>query len=628
MIGFAIRHWKLLLDCIIVVAVIIAFSYWDPFKIFNTTKLRNTATLVTGVREIGELVTAEYYGEVMSSWKQFKLTRYPQDTIRDFAENVFVVMKTKLSVESLKTGSAEVMKFKNEIREPEEKDAYEKFIAFLGTKYLNKPLKKIYKNEILNPKMEARVLSKMHDEIQNYHDKLQKKLKKSNELEDLKEEFDYYLDSIPPFINEFYSFYSMLTEKDVQTGPNKKKNIVFIGRGWVKAGFRFDKFDESNFFYDRTGKVVHFYGLEPVILDKDINPWFIPQRNVKGFELVSTSGPVNFQDAKEVKKQCKELLLEQAGTEILKRAQENGAEALRSFFGLLLDEPDLQVEFHKIPYQDFYSQIASDTMVTVNEAILISNLYKNEFDRMNKITPKELRDRNYQFLVNLIGRLKKLHFINERFTFNYFSLSAARMLADTFHLSRKDFDALLKLRGVLRVADRDSVKLTTDIVENDSLWFLTDDFAADFNSTLDVLMKESISIEALQTDSIGSKRFSGSRGKWAYDTKPIVVWDSVYLPGEVKLLFFFTDELKTKGLYPPDYQYDISMVIDTLLLKRPPELSDTLSIYNPHLRKVRAGERNLALEVERKAKRRNTIVSPIEKFSQRIKELKSSFVLK
>ena len=96
MIVFFIRNWKLLLDCVIVVAAILAFTFWDPFNIFNTRKLRQTATLVTSIREIGELVTAEYYGEVIASWKEFKLTEPPVDETQFFAEEMYLNLKQEL----------------------------------------------------------------------------------------------------------------------------------------------------------------------------------------------------------------------------------------------------------------------------------------------------------------------------------------------------------------------------------------------------------------------------------------------------------------------------------------------------------------------------------------------------
>ena len=95
---FLKKYWSYILDSLIVVAVILAFTFWDPFGIFNTAKIRQTATLVTGIREIGELVTAEYYGEVISSWKEFKLTQYPTDTLSGFARKYYNELKNRIGV--------------------------------------------------------------------------------------------------------------------------------------------------------------------------------------------------------------------------------------------------------------------------------------------------------------------------------------------------------------------------------------------------------------------------------------------------------------------------------------------------------------------------------------------------
>lgn len=281
------------------------------------------------------------------------------------------------------------------------------------------------------------------------------------------------------------------------------------------------------FFYDRANKVIHFYGLHPEILDKDINPWFIPQRNVKGFELVNYSGDVNFQDAKEVKKQCKELLLAQAGMEILKKAQENGEEVLRNFFSLLLDEPDLQVEFHPVLYQDLYAHIAADTLVTLNEALTIDTLYRNEITRLeNNRVSSEARERGYQFLEAFIQKLKDLHFLHKPFHFSYYSLAAARMLSDTFHLAGKDFEMLFSLRGKLSVNPVDST-LTTEVVSKNPVWFTSGDFVSEFNSMVNMLMKESISMEKMLKETTGSPKFTFTGTRWNYDDKPIVVLDTV-----------------------------------------------------------------------------------------------------
>ena len=508
MIVFFIRNWKLLLDCVIVVAAILAFTFWDPFDIFNTRKLRQTATLVTSIREIGELVTAEYYGEVIASWKEFKLTEPPVDETQFFAEEMYLNLKQELSNRPRKKVNEAVVSAKAKIDDtPQKEETYQKFIAFLGTRYLRRSLERIYdaRKQKVDQDLETRILKNFFDEIDDEKDRIEKVYKKDGP-DKIQDEIDRYLDSIPPYVEEFHQTYSMLTEKVVETGPNKRKNIVFIGRGWVKAGFRFNQFDESNFVFDKASKVVHFYGLTPVILDKDINPWFIPERKVKGFELVKYTGQVNFEDAKEVKKLCKEKLLQQAGIEILKRAQENGNDALKSFFSLLLDEPDLSVEFHDIPHQEIYETIASDTLITIHEALAIEKFYINKRQQIDSIQSREVRERELRFLGQFITRLKKLPFIQKNFSFSYYSLGAARILKDSFHIDSTDLATLLAMRGKLKQS-KYNLSLSTEVAEKDSLWFTSGDFIAEYHATLDAVSKENVQMPGLYSTDAKSRIF-------------------------------------------------------------------------------------------------------------------------
>jgi len=83
MIFYLIKNWKLLLDIILVVGGIIAFTLLDPFGMFSNSKLRGTANLVSSVQSIGELVTAEYYGEVIASLHETKIYNLEPDTLSE-----------------------------------------------------------------------------------------------------------------------------------------------------------------------------------------------------------------------------------------------------------------------------------------------------------------------------------------------------------------------------------------------------------------------------------------------------------------------------------------------------------------------------------------------------------------
>ena len=65
--GKLLKAIPFLLQVILVVVVIVVFAFWDPFGIFIPTKLKlkDTPVDVQSIRDIGQLITAEYYGEVI-----------------------------------------------------------------------------------------------------------------------------------------------------------------------------------------------------------------------------------------------------------------------------------------------------------------------------------------------------------------------------------------------------------------------------------------------------------------------------------------------------------------------------------------------------------------------------------
>lgn len=624
MIALFIRHWKILLDCLIVVAAILAFTFWDPFSIFNTRKIRQTATLVTGVREIGELVTAEYYGEVIASLKDAKVELPPVDETQLLGEEMYLTLKRRFWTIRRRQvdGSAA-----SDMLEAARKDVYIKFVAFLGVQYLDRGLDKIYddkKKEIKN-KLEERILKRFYDEVQSVKDKLADRYKNVGQLEDKQ---GHYLDSIPSFVNGFSDFYAMLTVKDVME-EEKKRDLVFIGRGWVKAGFRFNTFDESNFAYDSDAKVIHFYGLEPVILDKDINPWFIPERKVKGFELVRYTGKVDFRHAKEVKKKCKEKLLKQAGQEILIRAQENGAEALRSFFSLLLDEPELKVAFHEMPYAKEYQSFASDTLITIQEALAIEKLYIKERERIKKDrVSNTIKQRNMQQLALFIQKLKKLSFIRDNYSFSFYSIKAAHILDDSLQVDTVDIATLLQARGKL-VPGKDSLSLVTAAVMSDSLWFVDSDFISEYHQAVNVVFNEGFAIPGLQTlatDKVLKK--CGPSMCLSDEKTKVLLWKSLNVDNTSKQQYWLETDVKAKPWWPYDLHYDLTTINpDTTQLKYLQMRNDT-AIHNMKMRALRASERQAIIATMARKEKRASQLAPIEAFSKGIKKIINQFETK
>lgn len=488
MIGFVFKNWKLFIDILIVIGLVLAFTFWDPFDIFQQSKLKRTASLVTGVKDIGQLVTAEYYGEVISSLKDARLYQYPADSVSTAAGlllrdiRVTLTPINPISVKKRDLDAARARFFADNHHEY----IYDYLMAFLGGHYFpNKNRKKILDGEKIDRGWEQDILEEMQDEHKRWLKSFRAAYPKKNEAA----AFNRYLDSVSVDLSGFYDFYLGLKGKKLE---EQKANIVFIGRGWVKAGFDFGKLDKSNLFYEEAAQTIHLYNLAPVVLDHDINPWFIPKQKIKGFELVDFSKGATFKEAIEVKKRCKEKLLAQAGTDLLKKAQENGAEALRNFFSLLLDVPDLKVQFHTTPYAHFLQLVAADSIVSLEDAHLIDSLYQQELKAMDTLRTPELRQYTLDQFATFVTQLKQLPFFKKEYPFSYYSLGAATILRDSFHLHAADTALLLQLRGTLRLPGKDSKQVTTAVTDAHSAWFASGDFLQEFNTTMELLNQEII----------------------------------------------------------------------------------------------------------------------------------------
>jgi hypothetical protein len=605
MIGFIIKNWKLCIDMLIVIGLVLGFTYWDPFDIFEHSKLKQTASLVTSVRDIGQLITAEYYGEVIASLKDSKVNRYSEDTVAMLSIKLFLELKNKL-----KDATRADIGANDNIRTTYH-SIYNKFIAFLGTKYYpKKELSKFYNEKNGSARDEKKVLEKLDEEIKSE----KKKADKSTS------DFNTYLSSIPPYLTEFFDFYRALTIKDKQDGSVRNEKIVFIGRGWVKAGFDFGTLDKNNFFYEKDANTIHFYGLKAKVLDHDINPWFIPQEKVKGFDLVAYSTKVNFNDTKAVKAECKRQLVAQAGVELLTLAKTNGQEALRNFFSLLLNEPDLKVELHDSPYDHLIETVGADSLVDLREAALIDSTYRKEIFRISRIASADQRQQGYQLLINFVERLKIMSFFKRCYRFNYYSLKAAAILRDSLRIDTIDIKALKNLRGTLSAKKSDNNELTTQTVNHDSVWFTAGDFMHDYNSMIEMLNREASSSPGVF--SVTTTLLNLAVHPARYDTFQICLVDSLMPANKTTKILYLN--LLAKNLYRlADLEYDTGYqrinldpmkISDSVKLKDLVRHSLVRKVFNKELRDQNEKEKAIILNVMI----RRLETRPIQTFSRQL----------
>src|SRR5690606_30857383 len=144
-------------------------------------------------------------------------------------------------------------------------------------------------------------------------------------------------------------------------------------------GFDFRSMDESMFYINEEAGEVHFFGLSAVILNADINPWFIPEKGVPGFEILDYNGKVDFRDAKKVKQYCIDKLLVNAHrADILVHAERQGAETLRNLFSLMTGKEYHKVFFHHDRITQLTQGIIADELVNYQEAVLLDSVIAQE----------------------------------------------------------------------------------------------------------------------------------------------------------------------------------------------------------------------------------------------------------
>lgn len=519
MIAYLIKNWKLLLDLVLVVGGIIAFTLFDPLKLFARAHLKSTASLVSNIRSIGELVTAEYYGETISSLHEAKIYEVPPDTLTAVYERCFFDLKYALVGEVLsqeKKRAKKPLALSKKIVKSDalqslkiryaKDEVYNYLFAFLAENNLSGNTAAFYNvaKKTLKNKVEEEVIAFLLGDLNDFIEKAA--VPTPLTLPALSD----YFTKLPPYFENIADYHYRLKGENI-TANRKERNydIVFIGRGSVKAGFKFDQLDASNFHYDEELKVIYLYGLSPVILDADINPWFIPEQKIKGFELVEYSRKARFEDAAKVKKKCKEKLLAQAeNAEILEESRKNGQIALQKFFSLVLDEPDLKVVLPRFPYEQHYQMIAADSVVTIREALLIDSLLRNsernldntgQTGRLNGVPFTAKAVTNDRQFALFLDRLRSLTFVRKPYKFNLFSLEAASVLSHPLFINKNDYNRIVAVRDTLTYAEG---TIRTGYTKDKPALFTYPDFVYDFNRVLTLIDEEISDIKAVRNDTL------------------------------------------------------------------------------------------------------------------------------
>ena len=355
-ISFLVRNFRYIIDALILAAIIVVFVIFDPLKLFNTgVNVRNTPVSVQSIRQIGQLITAEYYGEEIASLSDCYKDTVDRKVIDDNGHDLFKDLFA--SFDSLKKTEKHGWITFNKINKNNiERQIEDKYPWITRNRIY--PLLMSYLIDIIKNKTNTDYDSKKILWVL-----FEKGFIKENTL---RIDSNFTLTNFSAYVNI----------KDSLSFKEPKKNIVYIGRGWVKAGIDFGKLRPEDIFYNSGNKTLYIKHCEPEILDCDINPWFIPNK-VKGFELIKQKGTFDsiFKIAVKVKIVCKEKLRMQAiKSGIILQARENARESLMNLFSLIMGSQINQVVFSKNIFEQDLHEILKDSVINNQEAIFINDL--------------------------------------------------------------------------------------------------------------------------------------------------------------------------------------------------------------------------------------------------------------
>jgi len=509
--GLIGKYWRNILDAIIIVAIILAVFLINPFGMFGGgLKLQDTANNITAIKQIGQLITAEYYGEVISTIDQSRLRLIYEDDLNLEADILFQQMKMNLlkvyvdaipEKEVVEEKKFLFIKWKRKVKEKalNEKELFKEYINIDDEVQFKDSLK----IKVLEYywRLTTNTSRKLKKEFKSKHQKTALWLLMQEIIENTQnlspEDADTYLkEGLPQTIdNDVFSDFFYDKKRAGYSRKEEKKELSIIGRGWVKAGFDFGTLDESNFIFDKDQGVVHLFGVSPEILDADINPWFIPEKKIPGIQIIEANGKVDFNDAVLVKSYCVEKLRKMADDAgILDHAEKQGKEAIKSFIGLISGVEVQEVFFHYDPFAAFYKNLSRDKFISYNEAVQFDSLVAIEFKIIDSLRKRQVNliqhaktiEIKIERLNAIISKLKECEFAHTNTTFNKLSALGYRISADSI-LTPQEFKEIKSAKMELAKWKRlpDSLMEKFMIWYNDSL-----EFVNEYNFTINSIRKK------------------------------------------------------------------------------------------------------------------------------------------
>ncbi|MFC4871903.1 DUF4230 domain-containing protein [Negadavirga shengliensis] len=458
MIRGLLSNFRFLLEVLLVIGLVVLIYIWNPMGIFGgKLRLQPTANLMHQVQSMAELVTAEYYGEVIVSIDEARLNFLDVENISNQAEITYSAIITSLDMlrdfeeqpleirEAAYRDGPGVSRWRRIIRQPVRAGTLQEKMEYLG----------------LNEEME---ILPLYDEVIHflYHrqrgiddpERASLSLKQKNEtLWRIYQQPEPVLWNNDRFTDFYYQRKVALTPKN-----ETRKRLAMVGRGTVKAGFDLSGLDKSTFYINEEAGELHFFGIHPIILNADINPWFIPEKGIPGFEILDYNGKVDFRDSKKVKEYAVEKLRINAETAgILKNAEVSGTETFKNLFSLITGKTINKVIFHDDQINQLTQNMMEDGLISYPEAIHFERLVHAEFraidslraERTHSFKNQQLALQKEVILGEITQKMTSLPFEDMPGKFGLFSRCLYEVSLDSI-IDEKEKETVLQQRAQLK----------------------------------------------------------------------------------------------------------------------------------------------------------------------------------
>ena len=501
---------RLILQILLVVAAVILIYSWNPMNVFGgKAELKPTANMVSEIREIGEMITAEYYGEVLTSIDEVQIDFQKEPEIAQLAEATYD--KIAEEIINLRNFHTLTLEQRQEIGDPEKKlkrrdrkkllvDKVGKSNVLEKLKYLGdweQTSRLVFFDEImtyiyLKQKTKSDVITEPLSE-----NRLRKTLENWHESEG---DNSWNAES---FTKDYFA--SKLSDR-----PRKeaRKKLAMIGRGTVKAGFDFEGLQSHMYYLNEEVGELHIFGLAPKILNADINPWFIPEKGVPGFDLLTYNGKVDFKDSRKVKIYAVQKLKTNAiKAGIIEQAELNGGQTISRLINLLTEVEVKKVIFHHDELIDLTKEILEDRFISFEEASLFEYHIKAEIDKIDSLklatedryNNRKLAETKWNTLVQMLKQLQTCEFESQSPLYNNYSTLWYSIREDGVI----DKEEWLSINAQIGHKTTKQEQIEQLWVENDTL-----QLKSQFNEGLYYLFKDSIPI-----------------GQYIADTLPLAEWN-------------------------------------------------------------------------------------------------------